>query len=226
MSRIGAGGKIKKEGRHYEHGQDDTRIDRPGGDSGFGAGAYECARDGPRHDDKNHKHCDTSGGGGGDATYAITLTDDFGGPIAAGNGVEGAGGSIDGLTGSGSFENIVLGSILTQEEFSNLKDDYNEHCGDSVNSIRDVEGIDDIRVVLNPEIDDVTVVVEYMVDTQSFTLLLQGLIFDFPTSELTPVFYDLNMWNNRGGGKGKKNRCGSGTRDLEGVTMEIVLTSQ
>ena len=175
--------------------------------------------------DHKPNHNPGGGGGGGDATYAITLTDDFGGAIAAGNGVEGAGGSIDGLTGSGSFENIVLGSILTQEEFSNLKDDYNEHCGDSVNSIRDVEGIDDIRVVPNPEIDDVTVVVEYMVDTQSFTLLLQGLIFDFPTSELTPVFYDLNMWNNRGGGKGKKNRCGSGTRVLDGVTMEIVPTS-
>lgn len=169
-------------------------------------------------------HNPGGGGGGGDATYAITLTNTSYGDVASGNGIGGAGGTIDGITEVGSFETIALGSISTPD--GSVDKAYNEvYCiTPDVNDIGSSEAIDNIRVVPNPEISDLTVVIDYTVVDQSFTLLLQGpLPPDYPPT--TTGTYDLTMWNNRGGGKGKRNRCGSGTRDLDGVTLEIVPTS-
>jgi hypothetical protein len=170
-------------------------------------------------------HNPGGGGGGGDATYAITLTDDaFGDEVAAGDGVEGAGGTIEGITDAGSFDAISLDLISTQSGSGNIQADYNAFCGDVVNPVGGSEAIDNIEVLFNAEIDTLTVVVEYMVETQSFTLLLEGPHSgDFPPIATTS--YDLTMWNNRGGGKGKKNRCGSGPQSLDGVTLEIMSTS-
>jgi hypothetical protein len=170
-------------------------------------------------------HNPGGGNGGGDATYAITLTDDASGnEVAAGDGVEGSGGTIDGLTEVGSFVAIALASISTDSGASSVQADYNALCGGVVNLVGASEVIDNIRVVPNPEINDLTVVVEYMVDGQAFTLLLQGpLPGDFPPTATET--YDLTMWNNRGGGKGKKNRCGSGTLVLDSVMLEIAPTS-
>ena len=168
-----------------------------------------------------HEHC--IGDPGGDLTFSITLTDS-GVEVAAGDGIEGPGGSIDGLTEVGSFDAIALGSISTNSGVSDVQADYNDLCGGVVNMVDALEDIDDIRVVPNPEISELTVVVNYTVGDQSFILLLAGELPEvFPPSVATPP-YDLNMWNNRGGGKGKKNRCGTGPEHLDGVTLEIVPT--
>ena len=190
----------------------------------------------------HHKEGHNAGGGGGgddgggDATYQIRITneDDPIDPIAAGRGVEGPGGTIDGIVGAGDFESIALASIPTDGSITadaNVKEDYNALC-DYVNPLHESEAIDDIRVVHDFEIDTITVPVDYTVtndetgETQSFTLLLQGPYSgEFPPTEIV----GLTIWNNRGGGKGKNNRCGTGPRglavDLQGlavVTLEIV----
>ena len=163
-----------------------------------------------------------NGGGGGDATYDITLTDS-GIEVAGGSGVQGSGGTIDGITGGDDFTVIKLALISTDGESSNVQLDYNAQCGGTVNELGTFEAIDNIRVVPNPEIADITVVIEYTVVDQSFTLLLQGVLDgDFPPTAAES--YDLTLWNNRGGGKGKGNRCASGTLSLDGVTLDIVPT--
>jgi hypothetical protein len=172
-------------------------------------------------------HNPGGGGGGGDATYMITLTnDDVGFVVAAGNGVEGAGASIQGITETGSFERIELGLIETMVATSDVAADYNSICGAVVNQVGPLETIENIEVSFSPEIDTLTAVIGYKVGTQNFVLLLQGYLSrqeEFPPS--ISEMYDLTDWNNRGGGKGKKNRCGSGFEDLDGVTLDIQPTS-
>ncbi len=175
--------------------------------------------------DHKPNHNPGGGGGGGDATYEITLTNIDVAEVASGTGVEGPGGSIDGLTEFGSFEEIALGSISTPD--GNVVEVYNSKCHDvngDVNAISSPEIIDDIRVVPNPEINELTVVVNYTVGDQSFILLLAGDFPEvFPPSAMMEE-YPLTMWGNRGGGKGKKKRCGIGAQALDGVTLKIVPT--
>jgi len=170
-------------------------------------------------------HNPGTGGGGGNATYEITLTDVSNGVVASGNAVEGAGGTIDGLTDEpGGFDKIALGSISTQGGASSVQADYNEECGD-VTVVGSLETINNIRVVPNPEIVELHVVVEYSIGDESFVLLLVGNLPEvFPPSGAS-MDYPLTTWGNRGGGKGKNNRCGIGAQVLDGVTLTINPTS-
>jgi hypothetical protein len=180
----------------------------------------------------DHPHCADDPGDPGDTTFAITITDNASlVGVAAGDGVESPGGTIEGLTGAGSFEAIVLGSITADSGLS-VTDDYNsfEVCGsnENVNPIEPSHAIDALQIQHNHEIDEIVVVVGYSgVDGQSFTLLLQGLLDaseTFPPTELTD--YPLVDWNNRGGGKGKKNRCGTGPRDLSASGVDLLIEPQ
>jgi len=179
----------------------------------------------------SHKPNHNPGGGGGnDATFMITLTDnDSGVGVAAFDGVEGPGGAIQGTTEGplGTLGYVYLESITT-ESGSSVQSSYNsgEVCGanENVNMIPSSVAIEDIQVQHNAEIEDITVVIEYEVDGQGFVLLLQG-----PDTEVFPptAATTLITWNNRGGGKGKKNRCGSSTLPLsaDGVDLLIEPTS-